>query len=525
MSNKTILSALLIFLMRTLFSGTETMSEQNHSAEINRIVNRLREAYNLDSRKSNTGNIIIEGDAVNVGTNGTFRLMFSADGKFVRRMETALSETAGFDGVTGWAIDWSGMPRTLGAGDLEWEQLLVYFYTGWWLREENLFAIIKFDTGSSSRDFILKVTHKNNFLHAAVHIDTTNWRITSVQLNSLRGKDTFILNDYRDVAGFVLPSRMSYLVNDIPMTEYKVRSVTKRQPSATENLFRPALTRPNDASFNPAIPPQLEVQRAPTGHFLIRAKVNGQESGWFILDTGASTSVISRELATELQLAPIGTIPLTSMFGNVAAPVLRLDLFEVGPFSLLRPIVVEMDLTPLNEAFGLTLTGIIGYDLFSRAIVEITVAENAVSLFDPSSYPQRDNVWQELRLQHQLPVVRASFAENHQRWFRLDLGAAVTVMFHTPTVRELDMRKNNPATPTKAGELEMVFGSLAWFELAGHRFEQSNVIFMANENGPGADPFSAGNIGLEFLKPFKLIFDYANLRVAMIERAKVQDGQ
>jgi len=192
---------------------------------------------------------------------------------------------------------------------------------------------------------------------------------------------------------------------------------------------------------------------------------------------------------------------------------------------LLRPIVVEMDLAPLNEALGLTLTGIIGYDLFSRAIVEITVAENAVSIHDPGAYAQHEGVWQELRLQHQLPVVRASFAQNHQRWFRLDLGAAVTVMFHTPTVRELDMRKNNLAAPTKAGELEMVFGSLAWFELAGHRFEQPKVIFMVNENGPGADPFSAGNIGLEFLKPFKLIFDYANLRVAMIERAKVQEGQ
>lgn len=520
MSIKILLSVFHFILMQTLFSGTAPMPEQTHFAEINRIANRLREAYKINTPKSPKGHLIIEGEAMNAGTDGTFRLTISADGKFVRRMETALSETAGFDGETGWAIDWMGMPRMLGAGDLEWEQFFVYIYTGWWLREDNLFATTQVDTGNSPGHLVLKIAHKDSFLQAEVHIDTTSWRVTSVQSNSLRGKDTFILNDYREIAGLMLPGRMNYLVNDIPMAGYKVRSVFAQRPSVTENPFRPALTRPNDVRFNHSISPHLEVQRAATGHFLIRAKVNGKESGWFILDTGASTSVLSRETTAQLQLAPIGAIPLTSMFGHVAAPVHRLDRFEVGPFSLHRPIVIEMDFSPLNDALGLALTGIIGYDLFSRAIVEIAVAENAVAIFDPSRYQRRDNVWQDLRLQHQLPVVRASFAENQQRWFRLDLGAAVTVMFHTPTVRELDLRKNNPTAPTKVGELEMVFGSLPWFELAGHRFEQPNVIFMANENGPGADPFSAGNIGLEFLKPFKLIFDYANLRVAMIKSAK-----
>lgn len=47
-----------------------------------------------------------------------------------------------------------------------------------------------------------------------------------------------------------------------------------------------------------------------------------------------------------------------------------------------------------------------------------------------------------------------------------------------------------------------------------------NVIFIVTEDDTGADPFSAGNIGLEFLKPFKLIFDYPNARVAMIKLAK-----
>jgi len=247
---------------------------------------------------------------------------------------------------------------------------------------------------------------------------------------------------------------------------------------------------------------------------LIRAKINDHDCGWFILDSGASVSTISHETAARLQFAQVGIVPLTSMFGVVASPVRRADLLEVGPFTLQRPIFVEMDFAPINQAFGLAVAGVIGYDLFSRAIIEIDISGDAVTIHDPSVYRRHDENWQELMIQHQTPVVRASFEGNHQRWFRLDIGAAVTVMFHTPAVRELDLLKDRNGTPSRFGQLDVVFGAMAWFELAGHRFDRPKVIFVTSENGPVADPHTAGNIGLEFLKPFKLIFDYANKRIA-----------
>jgi hypothetical protein len=503
-------------MSKSLF-GAESMLNEKPVGEALQVVNRMRAALSTANLTQDGENIIIEGDAANAGTEGTFRLIFNAEGRCVRRLETALSETIGFDGVTGWAVDWTGMPRTLGTGELEWEQLLTGLYTGLWLGEKSLFRIVSL-TENFAGEVILTVIHQNGLLQAEVKVDPASWRVKSVLHDGIRGKEILALDDYQQVAGLILPGRLTYSVNGIPAATFKVRSVS-RQSSAADNFYRPITSRPDDVRFHHNVSPRLEVKRAPTGHFLIRAKINAQASGWFILDTGASNSVVACETAARLQLAQAGTVPLTSMFGVIASPVRRADRLEVGPLVLRRPNLVEMDLAPLDQVLGETLAGIIGYDLFSRAIVEIDIADNAVSIHDPSAYALSAGKWQELMIQYQTPVIRAAFDGDHDRWFRVDIGAAVTVMFHTPTVRALDLLKNHVGTPARFGELEVIFGNLAWFEVAGHRFNNPQVILVTNANGPGADPFTAGNLGLEFLKPFRLIFDYANKRVALIENA------
>ena len=59
-------------------------------------------------------------------------------------------------------------------------------------------------------------------------------------------------------------------------------------------------------------------------------------------------------------------------------------------------------------------------------------------------------------------------------------------------------------------------GTIAWFELMGHRFENPRVIFALATSGPLADPFVDGNLGVEFLKPFRIVLDYQHERLAFI---------
>ncbi len=191
-------------------------------------INRMRETLKLNNLQRRAETIIIEGEAINAGADGTFRLTFAWDGRFVRRLETQLSETAGFDGVAGWMVDWTGMPRTLGQGELEWQELLTSAQTGLWLREESPFAITAIDAGASNAELVLSVLHKSGSLQAEAHVEAASWRAKSFRHHGIRGEEVLALGNYKEIAGWVFPGRVLHMVNNIPIASFELRSVTTR---------------------------------------------------------------------------------------------------------------------------------------------------------------------------------------------------------------------------------------------------------------------------------------------------------
>ena len=66
------------------------------------------------------------------------------------------------------------------------------------------------------------------------------------------------------------------------------------------------------------------------------------------------------------------------------------------------------------------------------------------------------------------------------------------------------------------GAAAMPSGVLEWFELAGRRFEKPTVIFSQAETGAFTDRYTTGNIGQDFLAPFRLVLDYPHDRLAFV---------
>ena len=62
----------------------------------------------------------------------------------------------------------------------------------------------------------------------------------------------------------------------------------------------------------------------------VRATLDGNVSGLFLLDTGASLCVLAPTLARRLGLAPGGQVQLQTANGIVTAPLVRLRTVDVG---------------------------------------------------------------------------------------------------------------------------------------------------------------------------------------------------
>ncbi len=280
---------------------------------------------------------------------------------------------------------------------------------------------------------------------------------------------------------------------------------------------------PASPELDPALPAAVEVSLAPTGHLLVRPRIDGVETGAFILDTGASVHLIDPDALATLDLRPGRPRLSQDISGRTRRNrVWHARELSLGPGSWADPAFLEHELDALSQNLGVEVLGILGHDLFDGVLVELDLGAGALSLHDPEDSSLEVEQWERLRLVDGIPQCRARY-EGREGWFAIDTGAAAdNVTFHSPTVRReelLDGRRTWPRRVAGAtGELSLRTGRLDWFELAGRRFERPRASFAASRSGPLASRSSAGTIGGGFLGRFRLILDYRNRRAAFLPR-------
>jgi hypothetical protein len=308
-----------------------------------------------------------------------------------------------------------------------------------------------------------------------------------------------------------------------PDGEYEILSLAPTSPQAA--AYDRVERERNDVHFDPKASARLEVKRAVTGHVLVKPRIDGLDLGWFVFDTGAGgTTALHTGAVARLKLTTLAMNTVTTVNGTGAMPLGRGHSLQIGPLTIDKPLLQSMDLGFVRGPLGKDVVGIIGYDLLSRCVAEISVADYSIELHEPRGYQLAEGRWQELFFSEDLPLVPATF-DGGNGLFRIDVGAsagaASNVIFHTQTVEELKLLDGRRVRGGRLGITRIAVGKVGWFELAGHRFESPNVIFALDRKGPlGRDVYAAGNMGVNFLKPFRVVLDYQNERVAFVPITK-----
>jgi hypothetical protein len=288
--------------------------------------------------------------------------------------------------------------------------------------------------------------------------------------------------------------------------------------------FAPPADPPRDWSFAPDAAAELELRVAKTGHLLVHPRVDGQDLGWFIFDSGAGAMCLDAAAPARLGIAPFGRVTAVGVAGRDETAFARATALTLGPLTMDAPIFVLLDLAFLAPYFEVPIAGIIGHELFARAIVEYEAApQPRIALHPREEYALAAGAaWQEMTVTDRVPVVRARFEGGREDWFRLDTGANGTIAFHAPAVRRYGLLEGRATEAGAAGGVggvgEVRVGPLEWFELGGRRFEQLQAQFYVGEIGAFADADTAGNVGLDVLREFRLVFDVRGARIAFLPR-------
>lgn len=111
----------------------------------------------------------------------------------------------------------------------------------------------------------------------------------------------------------------------------------------------------------------LHIVQGPGGATLALVPVFIQDQGpfTFALDTGASSSVVDRDIAAQLNLPVVDTpVEITGVTATSEARLVQVSTWRVGQMSLPKALLASLEMPVHNKRHG--LQGLLGSDILSR---------------------------------------------------------------------------------------------------------------------------------------------------------------
>ena len=278
-------------------------------------------------------------------------------------------------------------------------------------------------------------------------------------------------------------------------------------------LSRPAVV------INERTDPRLAIT-VEKGLFTTTARIGPLEARPFIIDSGADHLYLDSELAKTLN--PSSWDARDSSGSPPKVKWGALATFAVGPMTLQHTVVGVTDLSAASISFGERFAGLLGAPFFANAVVEVDYPHGAISCFAPTAYRLPRGHWQPLTLIGNRPTLTARLEGGIEGQFVLDTGNTATVVFFPAFIQQHALLHNRGVRrvtqTTVRGDTETLAGRIAWFEFAGHRFEQPLVLFGLPNSPQAAERRLAGAIGRGLLREFIVVFNYPESKIALLPK-------
>jgi len=260
---------------------------------------------------------------------------------------------------------------------------------------------------------------------------------------------------------------------------------------------------------------------------IVPVVINGQLPLKFILDTGVRTTIL-----TEKAFSDILNLTYSRRF-TVAGPGGEkiVEAYVTNDVMLDMPgihgqghamLVLEKDYLELRNYLGTDVQGILGYEVFSRFVVEIDYENLHLTISDPNGYKPKKR-FEEFRISIedtkpyvQLPITLQSGATLNAKLL-VDTGASHGLMldpFSDHQITVPDKHISSLIGRGLAGEINGQIGRVASVELGKYTLEKVIANFPDAGDYGFIDStstnivFRNGAIGGDLLRRFKVVFNF-----------------
>jgi hypothetical protein len=215
-----------------------------------------------------------------------------------------------------------------------------------------------------------------------------------------------------------------------PKADRSDRASIERWATAFRDVPQKSLTFRSQSAL-------LPMSFSAVGTPLIPVRIAGKAYN-FWLDTGSSMTMLSSDVARDLNVMPLvpDTLEIVTSTGRVTASPSLIPEMQIGQVVVRNAptmIVTESMMRiseprPVDQSTAMKLDGIIGFDIIRQLDIEVDYREGTMRLRNPATsrrFADRNMFWVGL------PVVRIASTDGIPLHFGLDTGAQLTFVTET----------------------------------------------------------------------------------------------
>ena len=257
----------------------------------------------------------------------------------------------------------------------------------------------------------------------------------------------------------------------------------------------------------------------------------------FILDTGVRTTILTEKTFTDiLDLEYHKHIVISGAGGQKLV-----DAYITNGVTLEIPgvkgeghamLVLENDYIELSNFLGVPVNGVLGYELFSRFVVDINFESGIITISDPEYFkPKRRYHDINISIEDTKPYINARMQQENGLGMDLklmiDTGASHGLLLEQETHDSICVPKQNIPSNIGRGLGGDLKGKIARVnELSFANYEFNDVIATfpdANsymDSLKRGDVYRNGTLGGEIMTRFNVIFDYPHEKLYLKKNSK-----
>lgn len=249
---------------------------------------------------------------------------------------------------------------------------------------------------------------------------------------------------------------------------------------------------------------------------LLPVHVNDRGPFEFILDTGAGTSLLSSDLAKQLDVKIVGSKEGQSAGGKVSVSLAKVDSLAVSETKLEAVDVGIVDLSHIGKTVGAKIDGDLGYNFLKHFRVTINYRDCELRLEDPKrveSFARSAKTEVSIRLASPAkPLILVDVHANGCGPFQFAIDTGTSTSAITPELAKQLGVQTSPVGPGTTGGAPVDFqaGSLQSFQIGGAKIDNMAVVvadFFTMLNAAVGAKLD-GIVGYNFLRDYKVVIDY-----------------